>query len=104
MLFATTIEENIKYGKVDATDEEVRRAADIANASAFIESFPNGYKTMVCAAANAVCACGVAALPSCTRWYCCEHVVSVCVVFDVSVCLRVCYRVVCDQFDGECLD
>uniref|UniRef100_A0A914PU77 ABC transmembrane type-1 domain-containing protein n=1 Tax=Panagrolaimus davidi TaxID=227884 RepID=A0A914PU77_9BILA len=47
VLFATTIEENIRYGKPDATDEEVREAAKLANAHEFIETFPDKYKTIV---------------------------------------------------------
>uniref|UniRef100_A0A914DKB6 Mitochondrial potassium channel ATP-binding subunit n=1 Tax=Acrobeloides nanus TaxID=290746 RepID=A0A914DKB6_9BILA len=47
VLFATTIEENIRYGKPEATDEEVREAARLANAADFIETFPHGYKTLV---------------------------------------------------------
>mgnify|MGYP002513955571 CR=1 FL=1 len=42
-LFAGTILENIRYGKPDATDEEVVLAAKRANAHDFIMSFPNGY-------------------------------------------------------------
>lgn len=44
-LFAGTILENIRYGKPDATDEEVVLAAKRANAHDFIMSFPNGYNT-----------------------------------------------------------
>ncbi|KAG1714419.1 ATP-binding cassette sub-family B member 8, mitochondrial [Nymphon striatum] len=47
ILFATSIIENIRYGKPDATDEEVHEAARRANADMFIQSFPNGYKTVV---------------------------------------------------------
>ncbi|QKZ11632.1 ABC transporter ATP-binding protein [Spirosoma sp. KUDC1026] len=47
MLFGGTIMENIKYGKVNATDTEVREAARKANALAFIESFPEGFETVV---------------------------------------------------------
>uniref|UniRef100_A0A9J2PIB4 Mitochondrial potassium channel ATP-binding subunit n=1 Tax=Ascaris lumbricoides TaxID=6252 RepID=A0A9J2PIB4_ASCLU len=47
VLFATTIEENIRYGKPDATDQQVREAAQLANAHTFIEEFPDGYKTLV---------------------------------------------------------
>ncbi|GBP19412.1 ATP-binding cassette sub-family B member 8, mitochondrial [Eumeta japonica] len=46
-LFATTILENIRYGKPDATDEEVCRAAKIANVHNFVMGFPDGYHTMV---------------------------------------------------------
>ena len=44
-LFAGTIMENIRYGKPDATDEEVIQAAKNANAHEFIMSFPDGYDT-----------------------------------------------------------
>ncbi|MDO4323775.1 MAG: ABC transporter ATP-binding protein [Lachnospiraceae bacterium] len=44
-LFAENIMENIRYGRPDATDEEVIRAAKLANAHDFIEQFPDGYLT-----------------------------------------------------------
>ena len=44
-LFMGTIKENIKYGKKDATDEEVIQAAKLANADDFIRRLPNGYDT-----------------------------------------------------------
>ena len=44
-LFAGTIFENIRYGKPDATEEEIIEAAKNANAHEFIMSFPNGYNT-----------------------------------------------------------
>ncbi|CAH2004100.1 unnamed protein product [Acanthoscelides obtectus] len=47
VLFGTSIIENIRYGKPDATDEEVQKAAVLANADEFITSFPKGYNTMV---------------------------------------------------------
>ncbi|XP_066906648.1 mitochondrial potassium channel ATP-binding subunit isoform X2 [Halyomorpha halys] len=47
VLFATSIKENIKYGKPTATDEEVYEAAKLANADEFIRSFPEGYETVV---------------------------------------------------------
>ncbi|KAI9244986.1 ABC transporter type 1, transmembrane domain-containing protein [Phascolomyces articulosus] len=47
VLFATTILENIRYGRPDATMEQVQQAARQANAEAFIESFPDGYDTVV---------------------------------------------------------
>ncbi|KAH8035238.1 hypothetical protein HPB51_004479 [Rhipicephalus microplus] len=47
LLFATTIKENIRYGKPDATDEEVYSAAKQANAHDFIMSFPRQYDTIV---------------------------------------------------------
>nr|CAB3464562.1 unnamed protein product [Digitaria exilis] len=43
LLFMTSIRENINYGKEDATFEEIKRAAELANAASFIENFPNGY-------------------------------------------------------------
>lgn len=44
-LFAGTVMENIRYGKLDATDEEVMEAAKNANAHEFISALPNGYHT-----------------------------------------------------------
>ena len=46
-LFTGTIKENIKYGKLDATDEEVERAAKLANAHDFIMMMPDGYDTVI---------------------------------------------------------
>ncbi len=46
-LFHGTVRENILFGKPDATEEEVIRAAEIANASEFIERMPNGYDTLI---------------------------------------------------------
>jgi ATP-binding cassette, subfamily B, multidrug efflux pump len=46
-LFSGTIEENIKYGKPDATDAEVEAAAMMANADAFIKRLPNQYDTVL---------------------------------------------------------
>ena len=46
-LFTGTIKDNIKYGKLDATDEEVINAAKIANAHDFISMLPQGYDTMI---------------------------------------------------------
>ena len=46
-LFSGTIRENISYGKPDATDEEIRRAASLADLEEFIESLPDGYDTYV---------------------------------------------------------
>ena len=46
-LFTGTIAENIKYGKLDATDEEVYAAAKLANADIFIKHLPNGYNTKI---------------------------------------------------------
>ncbi|KAI8393886.1 P-loop containing nucleoside triphosphate hydrolase protein [Radiomyces spectabilis] len=47
VLFATTILENIRYGRPEATMEEVREAARKANAEVFIQGFPDGYNTIV---------------------------------------------------------
>ncbi|KAL0398392.1 UNVERIFIED_CONTAM: ABC transporter B family member 9 [Sesamum radiatum] len=47
ILFATTLKENILYGKEDATDEEIRRAIQLANAATFINKLPQGLDTMV---------------------------------------------------------
>lgn len=44
-LFRGTIADNIRYGKLDATEEEIIEAAKIANAHAFIEALPKGYET-----------------------------------------------------------
>lgn len=46
-LFATTILENILYGKPDATMDEVEAAASAANAHSFITQLPHGYDTQV---------------------------------------------------------
>ncbi|KAI0989395.1 hypothetical protein GJ496_009361 [Pomphorhynchus laevis] len=47
VLFSTTIEENVRLGKPDATDDEIRNACQIANAHEFISKFPLQYKTEV---------------------------------------------------------
>ncbi|HIU49262.1 MAG TPA: ABC transporter ATP-binding protein, partial [Candidatus Avimonoglobus intestinipullorum] len=46
-LFTGTVKENIRYGKLDATDEEVYAAAKLANADGFIKRLPDGYDTML---------------------------------------------------------
>ena len=46
-LFTGTVRDNIRYGKLDATDEEVENAAKLANADAFIRHLPEGYDTML---------------------------------------------------------
>lgn len=46
-LFTGTVMENIRYGKLDATDEEVMAAARLANADGFIRRLPEGYQTML---------------------------------------------------------
>ncbi|WP_297233287.1 ABC transporter ATP-binding protein [uncultured Flavonifractor sp.] len=48
-LFTGTIADNIRFGKLDATMEEVEQAAKIANADSFIRRLPQGYDTMVTA-------------------------------------------------------
>ncbi len=47
MLFSTTVMENIRYGRLDATDEEVIEAAKAANADGFIRQLPQGYDTTI---------------------------------------------------------
>ncbi|AZN72466.1 ABC transporter ATP-binding protein/permease [Georhizobium profundi] len=47
VLFNDTLEYNIRYGRVDASEAEVRQAADLAQVGRFISSLPEGYKTMV---------------------------------------------------------
>ncbi len=46
-LFANSVLENIRYGRLDATDEEVMRAAAVADADHFIRLLPNGYQTVL---------------------------------------------------------
>ena len=46
-LFEGTIADNIRYGRLDATDEEVKEAAKLANAHYFIKNLPQGYNTML---------------------------------------------------------
>ena len=46
-LFTATVMENIRYGKLDATDEEVYAAAKLANADTFIRQLPDGYNTIL---------------------------------------------------------
>jgi ATP-binding cassette, subfamily B, multidrug efflux pump len=46
-LFEGTISDNIRYGKLDASDDEVRKAAERANAHSFIMKLPNGYETFL---------------------------------------------------------
>jgi subfamily B ATP-binding cassette protein MsbA len=47
ILFSGTIAENLRYGRPDATDEQVRQAAEAAFAHAFIEQLPSGYETEI---------------------------------------------------------
>ena len=52
-LFTATVMENIRYGKLDATDDEVYAAARLANADTFIRQLPDGYNTVLtCDGAN----------------------------------------------------
>ncbi len=46
-MFHTSIGENIRYGRPDATDAEVEAAAKLANAHDFIINFPQKYNTMI---------------------------------------------------------
>ena len=47
ILFSGTIEENVRYGKINATRQELERAAEAANATDFIKNFPDGWNTMI---------------------------------------------------------
>ena len=47
VLFVTTVRENIRYGRLDATDEEVEQAARLAEAHAFVTALPDGYDTVL---------------------------------------------------------
>jgi ATP-binding cassette subfamily B protein len=51
-LFSDTVMENIRYGRLDATDEECIEAARLANADQFIQRLPEGYQTMLSERAN----------------------------------------------------
>ncbi|MEK6793627.1 MAG: ABC transporter ATP-binding protein [Spirochaetota bacterium] len=46
-LFSGSVRENIRYGRLNASDEEIREAARLANADAFIEHLPDGYDTVL---------------------------------------------------------
>ena len=46
-LFTGTVADNIRFGKLDATQAEIEKAAKIANADSFIRRLPQGYNTMV---------------------------------------------------------
>ena len=47
VLFSASVKENIRYGRLDATDAEVEQAAKLANAHSFIIRLPNGYDTIL---------------------------------------------------------
>ncbi|MDP0983782.1 ATP-binding cassette domain-containing protein, partial [Klebsiella variicola] len=47
VLFNDTVAYNIRYGRMDASEDEVRRAAELAQIGPFIERLPEGYATMV---------------------------------------------------------
>ena len=47
ILFSGTVRDNIRYGRLDATDEQIEQAAALANADGFIREFPEGYDTKV---------------------------------------------------------
>ncbi|MBQ8249196.1 MAG: ABC transporter ATP-binding protein [Clostridia bacterium] len=47
VLFSDTIASNIRYGKLDATEEEIKRAAEMAHADVFIERLPDAYETVL---------------------------------------------------------
>jgi ATP-binding cassette, subfamily B, multidrug efflux pump len=53
-LFADTVMENIRYGRLEATDEEVKRAAEMADADDFIRKLPQGYQTLLAERASNV--------------------------------------------------
>lgn len=48
-MFSDTIRENIRYGRLDATEAEVEKAAQMANADSFIRKLPQGYDTLLSA-------------------------------------------------------
>lgn len=54
VLFSGTIAENIRYGKEDATDEEIKHAAEVAQASEFISSMKDGYNSEIAQGGNNV--------------------------------------------------
>ena len=47
VMFSETVKENIRYGKLEATDEEIKEAAKLANAHQFIKRLPQGYDTLL---------------------------------------------------------
>ena len=54
-LFTGTIADNIRYGRLDATDEEIAEAARLANADSFIRRLPKGYQTMLYSDGSNLC-------------------------------------------------
>ncbi len=52
VLFGTTVRENIRFGRLDASDEEIEHAASLAQADDFIKALPNGYDTVLGEAAK----------------------------------------------------
>ena len=46
-MFTGTVKDNIRFGKLDATDEEIITAAKLANADGFIRRLPEGYDTVI---------------------------------------------------------
>ncbi len=51
-LFTETVRENIRFGRLDATDAEIEEAAKLANADRFIRALPQGYETRVSEGGN----------------------------------------------------
>ena len=51
-LFSTSVRENIRYGRLEASNEQVEEAAGVANADHFIRSLPNGYDTVLAGEGN----------------------------------------------------
>jgi ATP-binding cassette subfamily B protein len=47
VLFAGTVNENLRYGKEDATEEEIKKAAEVAQASEFIDQMPDGFNSLI---------------------------------------------------------
>jgi ATP-binding cassette subfamily B protein len=52
VLFGTTVRENLRFGRLDATDEEIEKAAALAQADSFIRALPDGYDTVLSEAAK----------------------------------------------------
>jgi ATP-binding cassette, subfamily B, bacterial len=46
-IFAASVLDNIRYGRTDAAEDDVRRAAELASADGFIQALPEGYRTMI---------------------------------------------------------